>query len=61
MSGDVVERAEKFVALDHRVTKFVGSVPIINELIAEVKQLRWQVRHGDTDHLSDSDRTKGEQ
>jgi hypothetical protein len=41
---DIVERAEKFVALDHRVTNFVGAVPIINDLVAEVKRLRRKVR-----------------
>ena len=42
---DIVERAEKFVALDHQVTNFVGSVPIINDLVTEVKRLRWQVKN----------------
>jgi hypothetical protein len=38
--SDIIERAEAFVTLDHHVTNFVGSVPIINELVAELKNTR---------------------
>ena len=46
MQGDLIERAEYAI-------EWGSGDQLHRDLLAEVKRLRWQVAHGDSDHMCD--------